>query len=69
MYNIITLEKLTSYLKTLPDIREINFRDISEIRYHIGLGCFVCKLLAQKSANNEEAIKLYHSKMKELYRK
>ncbi len=69
MYNILTLEKLTSCLKNLPDIREINFRDVTEIRYHIGLGCFVCKLLAQKSANNEEAIKLYYSKMKELYGK
>lgn len=69
MYNILTLEKLIAYLKTLPTIREVNFRDVTEIRYHIGLGYFICKLLAQKSANNEDAIKLYHNKMKELYEK
>lgn len=69
MYNILTLEKLTEYLKTLPTVREATFRDATEIRYHTSLGYFVCKLLAQKSSNNEEAIKLYHNKMKELYGK
>lgn len=69
MHNILTLEKLTECLKALPTIREATFKDITEIRYHIGLGCFICKLLAQKSTSNEDAIKLYYSKMKELYEK
>lgn len=69
MYNTLILEKLITCLKALPTIREVTFRDATEIRYHTGLGYFICKLLAQKSSNNEEAIKLYHNKIKELYEK
>lgn len=67
MYNILTLEKFIAHLKTLPTIREVSFRDATEIRYHTGLGYFICKLLAQKSANNKNAIKLYYDKLYENY--
>lgn len=38
-----------------------------EIRRSISQGVYLCKILAQRSNNNEDAIKLYYSKMKENY--
>lgn len=40
--------------------------DVTEIRRSIGQGAYVCKLLAQKSYTNEDAVKLFHDKMKEI---
>ena len=66
MYHILEYRKLTKYLISLPTVREIHFDDVIEIRRGIGEGAYVCKLLAQKSYTNEDAIKLFHEKMKEI---
>lgn len=66
MYHILKSYKLTESLNSLPTVREIHFDDVTEIRRSIGQGIYVCKLLAQKSYTNEDAIKLFHDKMKEI---
>lgn len=67
MYHIIKLDKLVKSISTLPILREVNIQDIIEIRRSISQGVYLCKILAQRSNNNKDAIKLYYSKMKENY--
>lgn len=67
LYSIITLNKLIDAINNLPTLREPCFKDASNIRHKIGQGLYLCKLLAQKSNNNEEAIELYNTKMNEIY--
>lgn len=66
MYHILESRKLTESLNSLPTVRETHFDDVIEIRRSIGQGAYVCKLLAQKSYTNEDAVKLFHDKMKEI---
>ena len=63
MYNILESRKLTEPLNHLPTVREVHFSDVIEIRRSIGQGVYVCKLLAQKSYTNEDAIKFFYDKM------
>lgn len=64
MYHILKSRKLTESLNYLPTVREVHFDDVIEIRR--SQGTYVCKLLAQKSYTNEDAIKLFHDKMREI---
>lgn len=66
MYNIIKNNRLRQALESLPTIREVNFSDVIEIRRKTGQGCYICKLLAQKSQDNEHAIELFKYKMNEI---
>lgn len=58
MYCILSNARLSTELKNFPIVREVSFPDIIEIRKHTGLGVYLCKLLAQRSRNVEEAIDL-----------
>ena len=58
MYCILSNAGLSKELKNFPIVREVSFPDIIEIRKHTGLGVYLCKLLAQRSRNVEEAIEL-----------
>ena len=67
MYHVLESHKLTESINSLPTVRgEIHFDDVIEIRRSISQGAYVCKLLAQKSHTNEDAVKLFHDKMKEI---
>ena len=66
MYHVLESHKLTESLNSLPTVREIHVDDVIEIRQSISQGVYVCKLLAQKSHTNEDAVKLFHNKMKEI---
>ena len=66
MYNIIKNNRLRQVLESLPTIREVNFLDVTEIRSKTGQGCYICKLLAQKSQDNECAVELFNNKMNEI---
>lgn len=58
MYCILFNTGLSKELKNFPIVREVSFPDIIEIRKYTGLGLYLCKLLAQRSRNVEEAIDL-----------
>ena len=57
MYHVLESHKLTKSLNSFPTVREIHFDDVIEIRRNISQGAYVCKLLAQKSHTNEDAVK------------